>query len=167
MRLNVGCGNRRLEGYTGVDAVQRDAADIVAPATAIPLADGVADEILVVHLIEHLLPWELPVALAEWFRLLKPGGRLILEQPDFLKSCKNIAEGVKGKKHPDQLGMWGVYGDPRDRDPWMLHRWGYWFGSLQPLVAAAGLVGVVERDTVFHRPGRHVRDFRLEACKPV
>jgi SAM-dependent methyltransferase len=166
MKLSIGCGNRRLEGYTGVDAVQRDAVDIVAPATKIPLADGVADEVLAVHLIEHLLPWHVPDALAEWFRLLKPGGLLVMEQPDFLKSCRNIAEGIKGRKHPDQLGMWGCYGDPRDKDEFMMHRWGYWFDSLKPLVDAAGFIGAVEKETFYHRPGRGVRDFRLEAFKP-
>ena len=167
MKLSIGCGDRRLPGYTGVDVIQRAAVDIIAPADKIPLADGVADEVLAIHLVEHLLPWTVPDALGEWFRLLKPGGLLVLEMPDFLKSCRNIAEGLKGKKHPDQMGMWGCFGDPRAKDPWMLHRWGYWFDSLKPLVEAAGFIGVVERDTRFHAAGGNgKRDFRLEACKP-
>ena len=166
MKLNIGCGNRRLPGYTGVDAVQRDAVDIIAPAHKIPLADGVAEEVLAVHLLEHLYPWEAPAAIAEWFRLLRPGGKLVLEMPDLLKACKNIAEGLKGRKHPDQLGMWALYGDDRAKDPFMLHRTGYWFERLKPLVEAAGFERVTEHPTQFHGVGRGVRDFRLEAFRP-
>jgi len=167
MKLNVGCGKRRLDGYTGVDAVARDAADIVAPADAIPLPDGCADEIMAIHLCEHLLPWRLPFALREWYRLLQSGGKLILEMPDLFKACQNIVDGrMRGGKHPDQLGLWALYGDVRDEDEHMLHRYAYSFNTLSPIVAAAGFVGLTECETFFHPAGREFRDFRLEAIKP-
>jgi len=168
MRLNIGAGNRRLPGYTGVDAVNRPAADIVAPANDIPLPGGCADEVLAVHLIEHLLPWQVPGALAEWARLLKPGGLLALEQPDLIKCCRNILERrSRPGKNPDQLGMWGLFGDATLRDEFMLHRWSYTFDTLSPLVRAAGFIGITERETQFHPAGRGVRDFRIEARKPA
>lgn len=166
MKLSIGCGDRRLPGYTGVDAVQRAAVDIVAPATKIPLPDGVADEVLAIHLLEHLFEWEAPDALAEWYRLLKPGGKLVLEMPDFMKSCRNIAEGIKGKKHDEQMGLWGVFGDPRAKDPFMMHKTGWWFKRLKPFVEGVGFVHVTEYETQFHGAGRGLRDFRLEAEKP-
>lgn len=164
VRLNIGCGNKRLPGYTGVDAVPRPAADIVAPANKIPLADGVADEVMAIHLVEHILPWELKETLTEWHRLLAPGGLLVLELPDLLKCCKNILAGRTGK-HPDQLGMWGLFGDNRLEDTYMLHRWSYTFATLSPIVASVGFVKVTERETRFHPAGRGIRDFRLEARK--
>jgi predicted SAM-dependent methyltransferase len=168
MRLNVGCGTRKLPGYTGVDAVKRDAADIVAPADAIPLPDECAEEVLAVHLCEHILPWRLPFALREWRRLLKKGARLILEMPDLYKACLNIVEGKKkGGKHPDQLGLWALYGDTRTEDEHMLHRYAYSFMTLRPIVEAAGFVSIIEAQTVFHPCGREHRDFRLEARRPA
>lgn len=166
MKLNIGAGGRRIAGYTGVDMVERPGADIVAPANAIPLADGSVDEILAIHLVEHLLPWELSETLLEWRRLLRPGGRLVLEMPDLIKCCKNILSGafVAGK-HPDQLGMWGAFGDPRQRDPLMLHRWGYTFKTLAPVVSAAGFGDIAEHPTQWHPAGRDLRDFRLEAVR--
>lgn len=166
MRLNIGCGHRRIEGYTGVDAVERPAADIVAPAGRIPLEDSCAEEILAVHLVEHILPWELPDVLREWCRLLEPNGSLVLEMPDLLKCCKNIIENRGGSKHPEQLGMWGLFGDKRLEDPYMLHRWAYTFETLAPLVTAAGFEQIVEKPTAYHPVGRGIRDFRLEARKP-
>lgn len=121
---------------------------------------------MAIHLVEHIIPWELPTALSEWFRLMRPGGKLTIECPDIVKVCKNIAENItKHGKHPDQLGLWGAYGDIRTKDERMLHRYGYSFKTLEPLVAAAGFVGAEERETVFHPAGRKFRDFRLEAVK--
>ncbi len=167
MRLNIGCGNRRLLGYVGVDAVKRDAVDIIAPAHAIPLEDGCAEEISAIHVVEHMYAWDVPDALAEWFRLLNAGGRLNLEMPDIVKSCRNIADGfTKAGKHVDQMGLWGCFGDPRLKDPYMCHRYGWTFKTIAPLVEAAGFVDIVEAKTQFHPCGRDMRDFRLEANKP-
>ena len=166
LKLNVGCGGRRIVGYTGVDAVERPAADVVAPANKLPFEDQSAEEVMAIHVVEHILPWEVPETLNEWFRVLKPGGKLVLEMPDIIKCCQNIIDGVmKGGKHPDQLGYWGAYGDPRFKDPWMLHRWGWCFKTLSPLVQDAGFRKVKEYQTQFHPAGRDCRDFRLEAIK--
>jgi predicted SAM-dependent methyltransferase len=164
MRLNVGCGKRRLPGYTGIDVVQRDGVDIVAPAHAIPLPDGCADEILGVHIWEHFLYWECDGVLAEWRRLLKPRGMLVLEMPDLIKCCRNILEGRESKKR-DQMGMWGLFGDVTLKDVHMLHRWSWTFSTLSPFLAERGFTNIVERETQFHPAGRGVRDFRIEARK--
>lgn len=167
MRLNVGCGGRRIPGYTGVDAVQRPAAEIIARADKIPLADNSVEEIMAIHLIEHVHAWEAPDLLREWFRLLVPGGLLVLELPDIVKCCRNIADDYKlAGKHPDQAGMWGLYGDPREKDKFMAHKWGYCFGTLKPIVQEVGFIKIVEKPTQWHPVGRERRDFRLEARKP-
>lgn len=167
MKLNIGCGGKRLPGYTGVDAVERDGADIVAMADAVPLPDGCAEEVMAIHLVEHVHPWQVPDLLREWHRLLAPGGLLVLEMPDLVKCCQNIVEGFTyAGKHPDQSGLWGLYGDPRESDPYMSHKWAHTFKSIRPLVAAAGFHDIVERPTKFHPVGRARRDFRLEARKP-
>ena len=165
LRLNIGCGNKKIDGYTSVDIDPASQADIICPATKLPLNDGCASEVMAIHLIEHLPPWEVADALKEWHRVLAKGGKLVLEQPDFMKSCRNVADCIGGRGHPDQLGMWGVFGDPRTKNPLMLHRWGYWFASLSPVVEAAGFTDCREMPTVYHSAGREKRDFRLEARK--
>lgn len=165
MRLNIGAGKRRLPGYTGIDMVAREGVDIVAPAHAIPLPDGCADEVLAIHLVEHVYPWQVPDLLAEWHRLLRPAGLLVLEMPDLLKACRNLAEGRRIGKHPDQAHIWAIYGDDTLRDPLQMHKAGWWFERLEPVVQAAGFCEIVERETIFHPAGRGVRDFRLEAWK--
>lgn len=166
LKLNIGAGKRRLPGYVGIDAVERPAADIVAFAHEIPLADGCAIEVLAIHLVEHVHLWELPPILKEWARLLEPGGRLVLELPDLIKCCANVLAGRSvPNKHPHQIGMFGLYGDTQQCDPFMAHKWAYTFKTLAPIVEAAGFRDIVERATVFHPVGRDRRDFRLEATK--
>jgi predicted SAM-dependent methyltransferase len=168
VKINVGCGGRRYDGYIGVDAVERPGADVVADAGDLPFDDNSADEVMAIHVAEHLVPWDLPPTLKEWLRVLKPGGTLVMELPDLLKCCRNILDGVmRGGKHPDQLGMWGLFGDARDKDVWMLHRYSYTFKTLAPIVEEAGFIKVKEFQTKFHPAGRDVRDFRLEARKPA
>ena len=167
LRLNIGAGGKRIPGFTGVDAVERPGADVVALANKLPFDDGTAEELMAIHLVEHILPWQVQDTLDEWFRVLKSGGKLVLEMPDIIKCCQNIIDGVmRGGKHPDQLGYWGAYGDPRLEDPWMLHRWGWCFKTLKPLVEKSGFIKIKEFQTQFHPAGRNCRDFRLEAIKP-
>ncbi|MGQ3124840.1 MAG: class I SAM-dependent methyltransferase [Variovorax sp.] len=156
VRLNIGCGAKRLEGYIGVDLVPE--ADVQADVRALPFPDGHADEILAVHVFEHLYRWESPAALAEWMRVLKPGGRLVLELPDILKVARYILT-----SEDQRLGLWGAYGDPGYREPLMAHKWGWSASELGCELRAAGFVKVKEKPVQFHKPQR---DMRLEARKP-
>lgn len=166
MRLNIGCGARRIAGYTGIDAVPRPAADIVAKANAIPLASGCADEIMAVHLWEHFYFWECDEVIAEWRRLLRPNGLLVLELPNLIKCCENLIAGrsLPGK-HPHQLGYWGIFGDPTTRDPYMGHRWGWTPETLSAFLAEHGFTAIRETPTQWHPVGRNQRDMRIEARK--
>lgn len=51
---------------------------VLADARAIPLPDGETDLVTLVDVVEHLLPGELEVTLAEARRLLRPGGRIFV-----------------------------------------------------------------------------------------
>lgn len=171
MKLNVGCGGRKIPGFVGVDAVKRPAAEIIAPAGAIPLPDKSCQEIMAIHLFEHLLPWEAEGVLKEWHRLLKPGGKLVLEMPDLKKCCENVLKLLNGEvimagKDPRQAGLWGLYGDDRLEDVYMLHRWGYTFQTIKPMLERVGFQKIKEHATIYHPIGRDVRDFRVEAIKP-
>ena len=165
VRLNVGCGGRKVPGFTGVDAVaERTAAEIVARADNIPLPDQSVEEIMAIHLWEHFFRWECDTVIAEWKRLLKPGGVLTLELPNLKKCCENILSGrMEGGKHPDQLSYWGLYGDPRKGDQFMAHRWGWTPESLKSFLAEHGFTKIKEEPTQCHPAGRHHRDMRIVA----
>lgn len=168
LRLNIGCGKWCLDGWFNIDIavspLAKKTPELLCDIRSIPLPDACAVELMAIHVLEHVLRWDVEATLKEWARLLKPGGRMVLEMPDIIKCCRNVVNGLEGKK-PDQLGMWGIFGDVTLGDERMLHRWGYTFKTLAPMVAAVGLVDVTEQRTMFHQSGRDVRDFRLEAVK--
>lgn len=168
MKINVGAGKRTADGWWNCDVVQDAGAtrplDAICQATEIPLPDECADVVQAIHLAEHLPRWELETALAEWRRLLKPGGLLILELPNLVKCCQNYLSGrMRGGKHPDQLSRFGIYGDPRLENKWMLHLWGYSPDELIGILHANGFKGAAEHQTQHHPAGRQHRDMRIEA----
>lgn len=176
MKLHIGCGARVMQGYFNIDAVHNPNAPRAPEllyefefnkerlANAIPLEDEVADEILSVHVFEHFYRWTCDAVVREFCRLLKPGGRLILELPDLIKCCQNIIDN-RPSKQPDQLGRWGLYGDPRLMDKFMCHPWGWAPEELMAFLSEHGFVNVEHRPTQFHKCGMLHRDMRIEAVK--
>lgn len=95
--LNLGAGNRAVpEGLADHDAqiisVDIDgSADVKADVRALPFANDYADVAYASHLLEHFDEHELPALLAEWRRVLKPGGKLLIEVPDVQSAAQMIA----------------------------------------------------------------------------
>ncbi|MBF0624978.1 MAG: methyltransferase domain-containing protein [Magnetococcales bacterium] len=170
LRLNLGCGDKILPGYLNVDvAASRsgERPDLLCDLSgALPLPDSVADEILAVHLIEHFCQWQVGDVLREWLRVLKPGGRLVLECPNLLQACREILDNPHQTTGPGPEGqrtLWVLYGDPAWKDPLMIHRWAYTPQSLAREMAAVGLTDI-RRETPQFKLGEP-RDMRLVGIK--
>ena len=102
--LHVGCGPKRKNQTTrgfntpewaeirlDIDAsVQPDVIGTMIDLSAVE-SDSV-DAIYSSHNIEHLYPHEVPLALAEFLRVLKPDGFFVVTCPDLQSVCKLIAE---------------------------------------------------------------------------
>lgn len=168
MRLNVCCGSKVLPGYTNIDIAQTGdkAPEILCNALKVPLPDACADEIMCIHGFEHFYLWEAEDLISEWRRLLKPGALLVLELPNLVKCCANIVSGFKKPgKHPDQMGMWGLFGDPRTSNPFMMHRWGWSPETLESFLLEHGFCEIREEITQWHLGGRANRDMRILSKK--
>ena len=160
IRLNIGCGRRVLDGWVNVDkAVRGSEPDIDADVRDLPFPDNYADEVMAIHLIEHFYVWEAPDVVSEWHRVLRPGGKIVLECPDLVKTVKHMYEG-RGEPH---LTMWPLYGDPSHMDPLMCHKWGYTPDSLAKLLDYVGFKGIAEEPAQFHM--KDVRDMRIVGYK--
>ncbi len=81
--LDVGCGNKKAEGAIGVDTSLNGAADVVADLNHLPwpFAPESFDEILVIHVIEHLP--DLIGVMKEIHRVARPGAIVRIETPYF------------------------------------------------------------------------------------
>lgn len=164
MKLNLGCGKRVLEGFFNIDIQTNPEAkrplDLQADVRKVPLPDECASEVHAYHVIEHFHRWETDAVLAEWKRLIRPGGRLVLELPDLEKACRNLLAG-----DTEQMSYWGIYGDPSHRDRYMCHPWGFTQKSMRALLEAGGFTNIRFLPPETHGR-RHRRDMRVEAIKP-
>lgn len=119
LKLNVGSGPYKMEGYTNVDLLPGPFVDVVSPADQLPFKDGEVDEILAEHLIEHLTYFQFNKTMAEWFRVLKPGGTLTIECPDLLGLCKQFVEANEYDRYTTYKGYWPIiahiYGHQRGK----------------------------------------------------
>ncbi|MEK6748986.1 MAG: methyltransferase domain-containing protein [Pseudomonadota bacterium] len=172
IRLNLGCGDKILSGYTNVDvAPSRNGKtpDVICDLHKLtPFEDDSVDEILSVHVVEHFWRWEIVDVLKEWVRIMKPGGKMIVECPNLLSACEEFLKDPDKFSGPGQEGqrtMWVFYGDPMWRDPLMIHRWGYTPRSLAQVLAEAGLTKLRQEPAQYKL--REPRDMRIVGEKPV
>jgi len=95
LRLHLACGHDYNESYINVDlyAPEDAVCDVRFDVAKLPYPDNSVDEIKAFHIIEHFHFFEIKDVLNEWYRVLKPGGRLYLETPDFLETCRSFVEG--------------------------------------------------------------------------
>jgi SAM-dependent methyltransferase len=171
LRLNLGCGDKILPDYVNVDIVESrkgQRPDIMTSVDDLSMfASNSVDEVLAVHVVEHFWRWETLEILKEWVRILKPGGRMILECPNLKSACERFLQDPVRFSRQDQEGqrtMWVFYGDPAWKDPYMIHRWGFIPESLGRLMEEAGLVDVRQEPAQFKL--REPRDMRITGIKP-
>jgi predicted SAM-dependent methyltransferase len=82
IKYDLGCGNNKREGFTGVDIVKTDAADIVfdlfEPKWTFA-KDNSVDELHCSHFIEHVP--DMMAFMNECHRILKPDAQMIVIAP--------------------------------------------------------------------------------------
>lgn len=102
--LHVGCGPKRKDKTTYAfaskdwqelrldidESVQPDIVGTMLDMSAVRNAS--VDAVFSSHNIEHLYPHEVPTALAEFKRVLKPDGFAVITCPDLQSVCKLVAE---------------------------------------------------------------------------
>lgn len=102
--LHVGCGPKRKDRTTAafntpewnevrLDIDQSVSPDITGTMTDMSkVADASVDAVFSSHNIEHLYPHEVPLALKEFLRVLRPDGFLVVTCPDLQSVCALVAE---------------------------------------------------------------------------
>lgn len=169
MRLHLGCGKRYISGWTNIDgaeiAGQKKPDMVLDLSKPLPFDDRSINEIMAIHLFEHFYPQDALGILSDWYRVLRPMGRLVLEMPDIYKSAKNLIADIESGKQPsDKWAIWPIYGDNPNKSHYDDHKAGWTFKTLEPVLKKAGFGMIKECPPEFH--GRKTnRDFRIEAIK--
>ena len=139
LKLHLGCGTKKLPGWINIDSVAGCHPDLVHDITeALPYADLSAQEVLAEDLLEHFDKYMRFVVFSEWARVLKVGGTITVQVPNFKKilmryfkfGYDNFVDFIFGEN------MWrseiyiGHFGN---------HKWGYSEVSLQQFVRLFGI----------------------------
>jgi SAM-dependent methyltransferase len=94
LKLHLGCGEKYLEGYVNIDyppeehTVMAAKADVYQDIRTLEYDEGTVEEVRSHHLFEHFNRVEALKLLIKWRMWLKPGGRLVIETPDFEASAR-------------------------------------------------------------------------------
>lgn len=156
IRLNLGGGSKRIEGWLNVDL--DPSADVIADVRKLPYEDDTVDEAMAIHILEHIPRWDADATIIEWRRVLKPGSVLVVEVPDLIKCCEAILS-----FKDDRMGLWGLFGDPGYQSELMIHRWAYTGEELAWMLKRAGFSKVKIQPAQFHK--KHRRDLRVTGVK--
>lgn len=141
--------------------------DIVASITDMPMVpDGAVDAVWSAHNLEHLASHEVPVALAEFFRVLAPGGFALVTMPDLQQVAALVAEGrLEDAAYMSAMGpiapldmLYGYRPALAAGNAFMGHRTGFVAATLQAHLEQAGFQAVrVQRDGHFALWGSGVK----------
>ena len=159
--LNIGCGHPgqglhptfhgiewrelRLDIDPSVDP------DIVCSMVDMtPIATGTIDAIWSSHNLEHLHRHEVPAALGEFLRVLRPGGQLLLTLPDLQKVAELIAaDGLEDPAYVSPSGpitpldmIFGHTSSLARGLTFMAHKTGFTPTTLGNLLVEAGFVAI-------------------------
>jgi ubiquinone/menaquinone biosynthesis C-methylase UbiE len=168
--LHVGCGPRdhytlhgaewhelRLDVDPGVKP------DIVASITDMsPVPSDSVDAVFSHHNIEHVFAHEVPVALREFLRVLRPGGEALIATPDLQSVASVIASGrLEETLYRAEVGevspldvVYGLRSDIERGREYMAHRTGYTARTLARRLHQCGFANIqvaVERYALWAR----------------
>ena len=89
MKLNLGCGNQKIPGYTGVDLYPCEVAEVLADLNStLPFPNDSVDEVLLDNVIEHIQ--ELQSLFRELHRVCRHGALVKIVTPHFASAASWI-----------------------------------------------------------------------------
>ena len=155
LKLLLGCGDIKIDGYINIDWRRTRATDLVCDITKLPYPNGSVERIEIYHVIEHLSVRVFEKALGHWHAILVEGGRLVIECPDFDATLREYLDGKEERIH-NIFGLHRFDGDA--------HHFGYSLGRLKKILEAAGFRSIERREpTDYHKHEEPC--FRVECVK--
>lgn len=149
LKLNIGSGGCNIPGFQNVD---RKLGIEAFPLTQYP--SGSVEEIRASHILEHFSVRDAMQALREWFRVLKPGGRIRVAVPDIHK-----AAAMSG-----QMKQFVLMGGQNDSDDF--HKSAYDQEILEAFLDQAGFEGMQLWESDGFDSSSHEASLNIEAFKP-
>ena len=155
--LHVGCGHEdksQINGFNNdnwkeirLDIDKNVNPDIEGTLTDMSLVKtGSVDAVYSCHNIEHIYPHEVPIALKEFYRVLKDDGIVVITCPDLQSVCEAVVndrlleplyESSAGPISPIDI-LYGYRKDVAKGNEYMAHKGGFTYTSLNSSFYEAG-----------------------------
>jgi len=167
LKLNLGAGGINYPGYLSVDMHDKRADILMDICNLREFANNSVEEILASHVFEHLNPYHSVIILREWHRVLRPGGKLIMEMPDIEKLCARFVSASTGERYGILNAIYGSVNTTDQGTPDQItspHLFGWWPQSLFDHLTNAGFDNIVFGEEQIPHPESNLR---VEAQKPL
>ena len=155
--LHVGCGNLNKSNCVGfendnwkeirLDIDKNVNPDIVGTLTDMKAVEtGSVDAIYSSHNIEHIFPHEVPIALSEFYRVLKEDGIVVITCPDLQSAGKALTQDKLFETlYESPMGpvtafdvLFGHRKTTADGNVFMIHKGGFTYSTLDMAFYKAG-----------------------------
>lgn len=128
--LDVGCGDHKLRGATGVDMLKLPSVDVVHDLGVFPwpFANNSFDLLFANHVMEHVD--DVVKTLEEMHRILAPGGRVVIQVPYF-RSVDAFTDPTHRHFFTSQSFEYVVEGELQERYRYsgaLYKKLGFWYG---------------------------------------
>jgi len=139
LKLNLGGGYIYIKGFKRVDIDPATQPDFLLDVRDLKtIKTNSVEEIIASHILEHIPPNDTFRTLREWYRVLKPGGRILIIVPDCGWAMRMW---VKGRIRDCCLLKTFLGGDPT-ATPYMLHKNIFWDKRLDRFLIITGYTDI-------------------------
>lgn len=144
MKLNLGCGTDKRQGYVNIDIRREVNPDLIWDLERLPypFEDNSVEEILAKDVLEHISFRRVEAVLREWHRILKPNGQIYIQAPDLMAIAYKVI--LNNQASYWDISYW-VYGGQEYREN--AHKAGFTIPTLKALLERLGFkVERIEND---------------------
>lgn len=141
LRINIGCGRLKLDGFVNIDESEEVEPDLVVGAEDFlrSCEDGTVDEIYAGHFLEHIEYEDGQRVLRECLRVLRSGGKIGVVVPDTEVLMKLYVSGKMALHLICEQFLYSTVQPSR-------HRWSYDPQTLRKALEEAGFVTTKQID---------------------
>lgn len=159
IKLNLGCGHHKLSGFTNIDGNPKYNATIEDITVLNSIHASSVDFIYASHCLQCFAPRKLvPIALMNWYRILKRGGSIIIEVPTLVPLMTMY---INNEIATETL-IQGIYGVDIDG---IRQTTCFDFKYLNKLLTAAGFKNIKQIDPPKYSKHERSTNIAIEASK--
>ncbi len=131
-------------------------ADIKGVIDCLPFDRESCDEVILLHVLEHIPSYTVGTVLSEIFRVLKVSGSFVVAVPDLKETARLLGEAKTNEEEDWYMRL--IHGTQRNK--WAHHHCGYVKRTLEKLLFSSGFSDFVELPNINFYPAIHIRAFK-------